>query len=524
MKASEVGRSGGMQEGSSMRTLWKSRMVFMARRPAPYVLAAFVALTFALVRAPTADSAFPGFNGRVAFTAGSMSPDPGRAIFTISPNGNRLRQLTSGDAAAIGPVWSADGERIAFSFCCRNDSWEIATMSSDGSNRMQITNDSSHDFVRGWSPDGTQLLFVSNRATPDQFNVWVMNADGSEPRRLASIPFSNDADFSPDGTTIAFPGEGRVWLMNADGSDQRAITPPMGISSIDWSPDGRQLLFTNGDLWLVNADGTGLRNLTETSFASDGAPVFSPDGQRIIWPFQPAGGNSHTLWVMDVDGSNAHELAPIDVTFDAPSWQPLSSPLEEPLDTSPPTILVFDVTAEAEGPEGAFVSYNVTAKDDVDLTVHVDCSPPSGSTFPIGVTTVMCSATDNAGNTGTQSFQVTVLPRLIFEATVARVLVIEMPDGLIRVRGTVSCSRPVSDVFIGGQISQEVPRGVFSLAFFETRIDCSPPGSEWETTAMASGGRFVAGPAFVWWSSVACEIGCHGDGDAHEIRLVSGPR
>ncbi len=80
-------------------------------------------------------------------------------------------------------------------------------------------------------------------------------------------------------------------------------------------------------------------------------------------------------------------------------------------DTTPPTIsgVPGDITAEATGPSGASVTYtNPTATDLVDGSVAVNCSPASGSTFPLGTTTVTCSATDAAGNTGSASFTVTV--------------------------------------------------------------------------------------------------------------------
>jgi hypothetical protein len=79
-------------------------------------------------------------------------------------------------------------------------------------------------------------------------------------------------------------------------------------------------------------------------------------------------------------------------------------------DTTAPVISAHaNVTAEATGPTGAAVNYaNPTASDIVDGSVAVVCTPASGSTFALGTTTVNCSATDNAGNTASSSFSVTV--------------------------------------------------------------------------------------------------------------------
>ena len=78
-------------------------------------------------------------------------------------------------------------------------------------------------------------------------------------------------------------------------------------------------------------------------------------------------------------------------------------------DTTPPVVTVpADITTAATSPAGATVTYSASASDLVDGALTPTCSPASGSTFPIGTTTVTCSATDAAGNTGTADFDVTV--------------------------------------------------------------------------------------------------------------------
>jgi beta propeller repeat protein len=76
--------------------------------------------------------------------------------------------------------------------------------------------------------------------------------------------------------------------------------------------------------------------------------------------------------------------------------------------TAPRLWLPGDLVKEADGPAGARVHYTVTARDDVDRRVDVDCTPASGVTFPLAVTPVTCVASDEAGNVATGSFSVTV--------------------------------------------------------------------------------------------------------------------
>ena len=78
-------------------------------------------------------------------------------------------------------------------------------------------------------------------------------------------------------------------------------------------------------------------------------------------------------------------------------------------DTTPPDVTVpADITEEATSPSGATVSFSASADDIVDGAITPTCVPASGSIFPLGTTEVTCSATDQAGNTGQASFDVTV--------------------------------------------------------------------------------------------------------------------
>jgi HYR domain-containing protein len=80
-----------------------------------------------------------------------------------------------------------------------------------------------------------------------------------------------------------------------------------------------------------------------------------------------------------------------------------------PGDTTAPVITVpEDIIEEATGTNGATVSFEVSAEDDVDGPVDVSCDHNSGETFPIGDTVVTCTAEDFAGNTAEESFTITV--------------------------------------------------------------------------------------------------------------------
>jgi hypothetical protein len=138
------------------------------------------------------------------------------------------------------------------------------------------------------------------------------------------------------------------------------------------------------------------------------------------------------IYVMNADGSEQTRLTNNPANDIYPDWGTNTSPAGGGGgngDTTSPVITVpQNITEEATSTDGAQVTYTVTAQDDVDGTatleedgttitqddvggdITISCDPPSGSVFPIGDTEVECSARDEAGNTGTASFTVTVNP------------------------------------------------------------------------------------------------------------------
>src|SRR5262249_35898371 len=80
-------------------------------------------------------------------------------------------------------------------------------------------------------------------------------------------------------------------------------------------------------------------------------------------------------------------------------------------DKTPPVIKVpADMTVSAPGPSGAILTYEATAPDPADPVASLNCTPASGSTFPLGETTVACTAEDTHKNVSHASFKVTVKP------------------------------------------------------------------------------------------------------------------
>jgi dipeptidyl aminopeptidase/acylaminoacyl peptidase len=338
----------------------------------------------------------------------------------MNADGSEQTRLTTDPGLDEDPNWSPDGTKIAFN-SIRDGNREIYVMNADGSEQTRLTNNPSSDDGPDWSPDGTKIAFRSDR--DGLAEIYVMNADdGSEQTRLTN---NNAADvvpaWSPDGTKIAFASNrdgdiAEIYVMNADdGSEQTRLTNNPTIDTTpDWSPDGEKIVFRRGlesgnpEIYIMNADDGSEQTNISNNPAIDFDPSWSPDGTKIAFTSYRVGFSE--IFVMNADdGSEQTNISNNRGSADGhPDWGTTTSPEE---DTTAPVITVpEDITAEATSPDGAEVSFEeeVSAEDDVDGAIDVNCDHDSSDTFPIGETVVTCSAEDAAGNRAEESFTVTV--------------------------------------------------------------------------------------------------------------------
>jgi hypothetical protein len=265
-----------------------------------------------------------------------------------------------------------------------------------------------------------KIAFSSTRDVNNQ-EIYVMNDDGSDVTRLTNnAARDSDPSWSPDGEKIAFQttrdGDNEIFVMNAaDGSDVTRLTNNLASDEFPrWSPDGEKITFQsnrdgNFEIYIMNAaDGGNPTRLTNNA-AKDFESRWSTDGEKIAF-ISTRDGNFEIYIMNAADGSGQtnitnHPAADYDPDFASGA---ATQPPEE--DTTPPVITVpGDLTEEATGPNGAEVSFKVSAMDEVDGPADVECDHNSGETFPIGETVVTCSAEDLAGNRADEkSFTITV--------------------------------------------------------------------------------------------------------------------
>ncbi|EDY21154.1 peptidase M28 [Chthoniobacter flavus Ellin428] len=193
---------------------------------------------------------------------------------------------------------------------------DIYSCNQDGTQMVNLTNSPGYDAEGSFSPDGKQIVFCSLRAafpleklTPEQRaryekdpayfgDIYLMNADGSNVRRLTDAPgYDGGPFFSPDGARIIwrhFDESGMfadVWTMKLDGSDKHRVTD---FKSMSWAPfyhpSGKYIIFTsnklgftNFELYIVDVNGDHEPVRVTYTDGFDGLPVFSPNGKKISW-------------------------------------------------------------------------------------------------------------------------------------------------------------------------------------------------------------------------------------------------
>ena len=193
-------------------------------------------------------------------------------IFSANPDGSDLRQLTDADGYDAEGTVSPDGEKIVFT-STRDGDLEIYTMRVDGTEQTRLTDELGYDGGAFFSPDSQWIVYRAGHPT--------------DPEEIAQYKELMAAD-------LVRPDDLEIRIMRADGSEKRQITSYGGANWAPYfHPSGEKIIFAsdmdnenprvpNFELYMINIDGTGLERVTFDR-AFDGFPIFNADGSQLIF-------------------------------------------------------------------------------------------------------------------------------------------------------------------------------------------------------------------------------------------------
>ena len=211
-------------------------------------------------------------------------------IFVANLDGTEVRQLTH-DVQAIGPAWSPDGMKIAYSGLGDGTVLNIVVVDLATGETSQITFEDADAVGPRFSPDGSSIVYDTARPL-HQWGVRIVPATGGKSTLLVGgggLGEAGDGTLSPDGSLLAFgfseesQANGTdIWISNADGSDPRPLVQgaPEYLLDPNWSPDGTRIAYFNDDtreVFVVDVS-TG----TTTLVAEGARPEWLDDDTLIV--------------------------------------------------------------------------------------------------------------------------------------------------------------------------------------------------------------------------------------------------
>lgn len=245
-----------------------------------------------------------------------------KEIYTMNINGTNTKRLTFNQSTDEGAFWSPDGTKIVFK-SDRNkqafNDYDLYIMDADGNNVKAITNyHPSHERGASFNPDGSKISFSSNMS--GNFQIYTINIDGTGLKRITNNNHTDTTThWSPDGSTIAYTSRRvingqvtvNIYATNINTGQEVNLTNHQSENRIPaWSPDGKYMAFRSNrfgkfDLMVMNKDGTNQRRLSSSPF-DDLGPAWSPDSKKIAFSSTRHGFSD--IYIINSDGTNEKRL------------------------------------------------------------------------------------------------------------------------------------------------------------------------------------------------------------------------
>jgi Tol biopolymer transport system component len=299
-------------------------------------LALILIVSAALALVGSASAAFPGTNGRIAFSRG-VGTGADYDIYTMRADGTRRRAVVASRFLDLDPSWSGSGRRLAFvrdvDDRLARGNFEIYTKNLRTGNVVRRTHRRAVDWMPAFSPGGRKIAFSSDRGPGAEFDIFVLDLPTGDVTRIRHAGDDFSPTWSAGGRFLVWSGyigTGRADIFRravAGGAITNLTgTPGLSEEEPNLNPAGTRIVYQrwrSADTEIViETLATGVTRVLTRNSHSDNRPVFSPNGRRIAWERHwDDTDTSGQIWTMRTDGSRRHALTPRRFASDSPDWQ-----------------------------------------------------------------------------------------------------------------------------------------------------------------------------------------------------------
>ena len=261
----------------------------------------------------------------IAFTS---VRDGNAEIYLLDVERNFLRNMTHNRFADNRPVWSPDGEQLAY-ITWKNGN-KLVMVDKDGNNPHYALNNVYSASTFDFSPDGSHLAMVGIYNQTGRIGLYILDIVGDEPQVVSQAAANEfNPNWSPDGSRLAYlkqqNGTSYIYIVDlASGERERLFDEAVWMDTPVWSPDGKQLAFSlirrgNSEIYVMEMATRTMRNATN-HIGWDDQPDWSPDGNRLMFVSNRNGDSN--LFILDLASGHVQQITAHPADDYAPAWRP----------------------------------------------------------------------------------------------------------------------------------------------------------------------------------------------------------